>query len=91
MVLGSLDPNRCPRSRLVSVMFGSDQIWTYRGGDERSSLADSYRLSSPERVPEDMKLRTEEMQDGRSQTGDSERSKEPQRDMKEKQVILVLR
>ena len=30
------------------------------GGDERSSPADSYRLSSPERVPEDTKLRTEE-------------------------------
>ena len=35
--------------------------------------------------------RTEETRDGQSRAGDSERSKEPQRDTKEKQVILVLR
>ena len=36
----------------AGVMFGSDRIWTYQEGGERSSLADSYRLSSPEHMPE---------------------------------------
>ena len=44
----------------VGVTFRSDRIWTYRGRDKRTSPADSYRLSSPEHVPEDMKSRTEE-------------------------------
>ena len=59
--------------------------------DEKTSLADSYRLSTTERVPERTKSRTEEIQDGRSRAGDSEHSEEPQRDTREKQVILVLR
>ena len=33
------------------------------------------------------KTRTEETKDGRSRAGDSERSEEPQRDAREKQVI----
>ena len=36
---------------LGHVTFGSDRIRTYRGKNEKSSPADSYRLSSPERVP----------------------------------------
>ena len=59
--------------------------------DEKTSPAGSYRLPTPERVPEGTRSRTEEMQDGRSRTGDSECSEEPQRDTREKQVILVLR
>ena len=63
----------------------------YRGKDEKTSPVDSYRLSIPERVPERTRSRTEETRDGQSRAGDSERSEEPQRDTKEKQVILVLR
>ena len=59
--------------------------------DEKTSPADSYRLSTTERVPERTKSRTEERQDGRSRAGGSERSEEPQRDTREKKVILVLR
>ena len=44
----------------VPVTFGSDRIQTYREEGERSSPADSYRLSSPECVPEDTRSRTEE-------------------------------
>ena len=44
----------------ASVTFGSDRIRTYRGRDEKSSPADSYRLSSPERVPEETRSRVEE-------------------------------
>ena len=73
------------------VTFGSDRIRTYWEEGEKSSPADSYQLSSPERVPEETRSRAEEIQDGRSQAGDSECSKEPQRDMREKQVILVLK
>ena len=58
--------------------------------DENTSPAGSYRLPTPERVPEETKTRTEETKDGRSRAGDSERSEEPQRDAREKQVILVL-
>ena len=42
-------------------------------------------------MPERTKSRTEEIQDGQSRAGGSERSEEPQREMREKQVILVLR
>ena len=73
------------------VTFGSDRIRTYREEGEKSSPADSYRLPSPECVLEEMRSRAEEIQDGRSQAGDSERSEEPQRDTREKQVILVLK
>ena len=73
------------------VTFGSDRIRTYRGKDEKANPADSYRLSTPEHVPGRMKSRTEEGQDGRSRAGGSEHSEEPQRDTREKKVILVLR
>ena len=46
--------------------------------DEEASPADSYRLSTTERVPEETKSRTEEAKDGRSRAGGSERSEEPQ-------------
>ena len=78
-------------NQLLSVMFGSDRIRTYRGKDKRSSPVGSYRLPTPERVPEKVRSRIEERQDGRSRAGGSERSEEPQRDMRENQVILVLR
>ena len=61
------------------------------GGNKRSSPADSYRLPTPEHVLERMRSRAEEGQDGWSRAGDSKHSEEPQRDTKEKQVILVLR
>ena len=41
-----------------------------RGGNERLSLVDSYRLSSPEHVPEDMKSRTEETKTARAELED---------------------
>ena len=81
-----------PEIRNVGVVrFGSDRIRTYRGKDEKANPVDSYRLSTPERVPGRTKSRTEEGQDGRSRAGGSERSEEPQRDTREKKVILVLR
>ena len=66
------------------VTFGSDRIWTYRGRGEKSSPADSYRLSTPERVPEETRLRAEERQDSWSRAGGSECSEEPQTDTREK-------
>ena len=39
-------------ARPLAVTFGSDRIRTYQGKCERPSPADSYRLSSPERVLE---------------------------------------
>ena len=69
---------------LVTVTFGSDQIRTYREEGEKMSSAGSYRLPTPERVPEGTRSRTEERQDGRSRARGSERSKEPQTDTREK-------
>ena len=60
------------------VTFGSDRIRTYRGSDEKASPAGSYRLPTPERVPEETSLRAEETKDGRSRAGGSEHSEEPQ-------------
>ena len=57
--------------------------------DEKASPAGSYRLPTPERMPEETSSRAEETKDGRSRAGGSERSEEPQRDTREKQVILV--
>ena len=65
-----------------SVTFGSDQIRTYQEGSEKTSPAGSYRLPTPECVPERTRSRVEKRQDGRSQAGVSERSKEPQRDIR---------
>ena len=45
---------------LRDVTFGSDRIRTYRGKTKRSSPADSYQLSTPERVPEETSSRAEE-------------------------------
>ena len=50
----------------------------YRGSDKKTSPAGSYRLPTPERVPEGMRSRAEETRDGRSQAGGSEHSEEPQ-------------
>ena len=72
-------------------MFGSDWIWTYRGGGEKSSPADSYRLSTPEHVPERASTRTEETGDGRSRARVSERSEGTSERYEGRQVILVLR
>ena len=52
----------------------------YQGKSERSSPADSYRLSSPERVLGRTRSRVEETRDGWSQAGGSERSEEPQKE-----------
>ena len=58
VVSTSLSPD--PQFPFALVTFGSDRIRTYREEGEKLSPADSYRLSSPERVPEDTRLRTEE-------------------------------
>ena len=47
-----------------SVMFGSNQIQMYQGKCEKTSLMDSYWLSTPECVLEKTKARTEETEDG---------------------------
>ena len=62
----------------VSVTFGSDRIRMYRGSDKKTSLAGSYRLPTPERVPEGTRSRAEETRDGQSRAGGSEHSEEPQ-------------
>ena len=38
----------------------------YRGSDEKASLVGSYRLPTPECVPEETSSRAEETEDGRS-------------------------
>ena len=50
--------------------------------DEKTSPAGSYRLPTPERVPEGTRSRAEETKDGRSRAGGSERSEEPQTKMR---------
>ena len=51
--------------------------------NEKANPADSYRLSTPERVPGIRESRRGD-KDGRSRTGVSKRSEEPQRDTREK-------
>ena len=51
--------------------------------NEKANPADSYRLSTPERVLGIRESRRGD-KDGRSRTGVSERSEEPQRDTREK-------
>ena len=54
-----------------------------RGG-RKSSPADSYRLSTTERVPEENEFKSRGDKDGRSRAGGSERSEEPQIETREK-------
>ena len=48
--------------------------------DENTSLADSYRLPTPECMPERTRSRVEKEQDSWSQAGGSECSEEPQKE-----------